>query len=73
MPTRFYTLTDVARKLGRDYRGIRDRDSISKTPVAIVIIGRKEMKLYKLEQFGLQEPNDLRPNKTSRLANHEKH
>jgi hypothetical protein len=55
MPIKLYTLTDVARKLGRDYRGIRDRESISKTPVAVVIIGGKEMKLFKLEQFGIQE------------------
>jgi hypothetical protein len=55
MPTRLYTLTDVARKLGRDYRGIRDRDSLSKTPAAVAVIGGKEMKLFKLEQFGLQE------------------
>jgi hypothetical protein len=55
MAQRLYTLTDISRKLGRDYRGIRDRESISKTPVAVVMIGDKEHKLFKLEQFGIQE------------------
>jgi hypothetical protein len=45
----------TARKLGRDYRGIRDRDSISRQPVAVTVIGGREMKLYKLEQFGMKE------------------
>jgi hypothetical protein len=55
MPIKLYTLTDIARKLGRDYRGIRDRDSISRQPVAVTVIGGREMKLYRLEQFGIKE------------------
>jgi hypothetical protein len=55
MPIKLYTLTDIARKLGRDYRGIRDRDLRVSQPAAVTVIGGREMKLYKLEQFGLKE------------------
>jgi hypothetical protein len=50
MPTNLYTLTDIARRLGLDYRRLRDR-TVKPPHVAVVIIGGKEVKLWKLEQF----------------------
>jgi hypothetical protein len=55
MPTKLFTLTDISRKMGRDYRGIRDRDKRVKTPAAVVVIGGKKIKLFRLDQFGLQD------------------
>jgi hypothetical protein len=53
MPTRLFTLTDISRRLGRDYRRIRDKETMTVAPVAVVIIGGRERKLYTLQQFGL--------------------
>jgi len=61
MPIKLHTLTDVARRLGLDYRRLRDRE-VKPPHVAVVIIGGEEVKLWKLEQFGMLE---------ARLTQHE--
>ena len=54
MPIKLHTLTDVSRRMGLDYRRLRDR-IVKPQPAAVVIIGGEEVKLWKLEQFGLQD------------------
>jgi hypothetical protein len=54
MPIKLHTLTDVARRMGLDYRRLRDR-TVKPPHVAVVIIGGEEVRLWKLEQFGLAE------------------
>jgi hypothetical protein len=54
MACELYTLTEISRNLGRDYRAVRDRDSKWITPAAVVVVGGRERRLYKLEQFNLQ-------------------
>jgi hypothetical protein len=47
--------------MGLDYRRLRDR-TVKPPHVAVVMIGGEEVKLWKLEQFGVLE---------ARLAQHE--
>ena len=54
MPIKLHTLTDVARRLGLNYRRLRDRE-VKPLHFAVVIIGGEEVKLWKLDQFGLTE------------------
>jgi len=46
---RLYTLTQIARLLGRDYRGLKKRNKAH--PIATVDVGGYNVKLFNLEQF----------------------
>ena len=54
MADQLYTLTEISRRLKRDYRAVRDRDSKRLTPDAVVVVGGRERRLYKLERFNLR-------------------
>ncbi len=53
---RLYTLTEIARLLGRDYRGLKKQTDFD--PVAVTSGGGYEIKLFSLEQFGLEQETE---------------
>jgi len=55
MPIRLYSLTEIARKLGRDTRFLKKR--VCAEPVAVVAVGGYDVKLYRLEDFASKEPS----------------
>jgi hypothetical protein len=48
----FYTLTEIARKLGRDVRWVKIHYSGKVEPVATAMISGRKASLFRLEQFG---------------------
>jgi hypothetical protein len=49
MLTKLYSITEVARKLGKERRALKKETRVQ--PVAVVSLGGADVKLYKLEDF----------------------
>jgi hypothetical protein len=57
MPTKLYSITEIARKLGVERRALKRTTSAQ--PVAIAALGNFDVKLYRWEDF--QPQKEVKP------------